>query len=117
MQGFDLLTVQNVIARITHGMVGLDLFLQGKEYSRYVNDFLSLGEDELEAAMKSANANTGFAPYLVGISFPRESEILSAVKRAQQIAGRINEADTETIQKTMAELEEKVNYLYCSAVR
>lgn len=117
MRNIDLVLVQNVIARITHGMVGFDLCLQGKGNNQYLSDFLSLKEDELKSAVGSASANTGFAPLSQEIAVKQGIEIISTVQRAQQLAKKIENTEPETISRTIAELEQKLNILYCGVIR
>lgn len=107
----DPIIIQNVIGRITHGMIGFDLLIQGKANNQYLEDFLSLKEEELKSALASASANTGFVPLPIeGIK--EVAELISVVQRAQQLAKRVNEADPETIKQIIAELEAKLDILY-----
>ena len=45
------LLTQNVIGRITHGLIGLDLYIEEKKDNVYLNDFLTLTEDEVKAVL------------------------------------------------------------------
>ena len=88
MQGSGLGIVQNVIARITHGMIGLDLQAQGKINNKFVNDLLSLKDEEIIEALKSSSVSTNFskfAPVEEKIIDKQGSEIISTVEKAKKM--------------------------------
>jgi hypothetical protein len=114
VQGSGYGLVQNVIARITHGMIGLDLQAQGKIDNKFVADLLSLENEEIVAALKSTSMSTNFSKFA-----PLEDEIID--KQGSEIIASVNKAkrmieDKETNQEKLAgmveELEEKLAVLY-----
>jgi len=115
IQRIDLVQVQNVIARITHGLIGFDLRLQGKESEQYFGDFLSLTEKELRSALESASAAASFAPLPYKVTIDQGPEVISSVRNAQRLVREEN-ISRETIQRTISELEEKLNCLYCGMI-
>lgn len=116
MQKVDLLLVQNVIARITHGLIGFDLFMQGKKDNDYLQDFLTLKDDDLREALLSASAKMELIPMTINIS-SEEKSIIETVKRAQQIAEKIDDTDSGQIDQIMTELEDKLNIFYRNVYR
>jgi hypothetical protein len=62
--------LQNLIARITHGVIGLDLSL--REKNKYLGDFLSLEEKEIRDALEGYNNNTIVEPILSSIKSVQE---------------------------------------------
>jgi hypothetical protein len=111
--GAGLGIVQNVIARITHGMIGLDLQSQGKK-NKFVDDILSLRDEEIMTALKSASVSTSFskfAPLDEAIVDKQGIEIIASVNKAKQmIAGCVD--DKNKIAFMIEELEEKLAILY-----
>ena len=114
MQKADRLLVQNVIGRITHGLIGFDLFTQGKKNNNYLRDFLTLKEDELKLALASASAKMGLIPATIKVS-PEEAGVITAVMGAQQIARKIDKVSSEEIERIITDLEQKLNLFYRSA--
>jgi len=52
---FDHLKAQNIMNRVTHGLIGFDLFINMEpkgRYSKYLKDFHSLTADELRTVLK-----------------------------------------------------------------
>ena len=45
--------LQNVVSRITHGLIGVDLYMQEKKENEYLEDFLSLEIKEISQALTS----------------------------------------------------------------
>ena len=89
--------LQNLIARITHGVVGLDLHYRGDE-SKYLEDFLSLSEKEIRASLEEYNQYTIVEP------------VLSSIKSVQE---KINKGiDKSMILILINELEVVLGLLY-----
>jgi ATP-dependent protease HslVU (ClpYQ) peptidase subunit len=105
--------VQNVISRITHGMIGLDLQSQGKK-NKFVDDLLSLQDEEIIAALKSAsvsNSFSKFAPLEEEIVDKHGTEIIASVNKAKQMISECV-TDKNKIALMIEELEEKLAILY-----
>lgn len=111
MQRADRLIVQNVVGRITHGLVGFDLFMQGKRNNHYLRDFLTLSDDELKLALASASVKVGLLPARREVS-SEETNIIAVVKKAQEIARKINQTPSDEIERTMTDLEDKLSFIY-----
>lgn len=114
VQGSGLGIVQNVIARITHGMIGLDLQAQGKPNNKFVCDLLSLENEEITAALKSTSMSTNiskFAPLEDEIIDKHGSEIIASVDKAKRMI-KDKETDNEKIACMIDELDEKLAVLY-----
>lgn len=113
MQKADCLLVQNVIGRITHGLIGFDLFLQGKKNNNYLGDFLTLREDELKLALASASAKMGLIPAGIKVS-PEEVSAITAVMNAQRVARKIDKVSSGEIERIITDLERKLDLFYRS---
>jgi hypothetical protein len=114
VQGSGSGLVQNVIARITHGMIGLDFQAQGKNNNKFVCDLLSLQNEEIIAALKSTSTNTNFskfAPIEEEIICTQGNEIVASVEKAKKMIAE-KETDNEKIAAMIEELEEKLAVLY-----
>lgn len=111
MQRADRILIQNVIGRITHGLIGFDLSIQGKGKNQFLQDFLTLKNDELELALISASVKYKWLPAKRVMS-PEEKSLIASVTKAQGIAKRIDQTPTNKIEQTMTELEERLDLLY-----
>jgi hypothetical protein len=106
----DPILVQNIIGRITHGMIGLDLYFRKKENSQYLKDFLSLNEDDLKCALSLTSSSKHFAPPEDGKD--GVDDLAKAVRNAQGLAKNIEQANPRSIEKAVRELSVRINVLY-----
>ena len=103
-QNSDSALIQNVIARITHGIIGLDLLYQGKKDNMYLNDLLSLEDEEIENALKSKIIDKRFAEF-----FPLEKDIIT--KQVKEITDSIN-ITKKLIENRDINKDEIINMIY-----
>lgn len=108
----DVLHVQNVLGKITHGLIGFDLHVQGEEGSKYLNDFLALKDDELDAVFKIATANMHFLPGRDEDTSKEKVELEEAIRRARDIAQHIDAVETDDIICIIHDLCGKMGFLY-----
>lgn len=111
----DVLLVQNVLGKITHGLIGFDLCLQGKEGDKYLNDFLALKDDELDAVFVIATANMRFLPGRDNDTSREKEELEATIRRARAVAQQIDVAEPDDIVSVVQDLCDKMDFLYESA--
>ena len=108
----DLLFLQNIVGRITHGLIGFDLVSQGKDGSKYLADFLSLEESEIDAAFNFASVNLGFIPANAKYSSEEKQQLKKVIRRARAIAEKGSEMGSQEAKQIISELYEKMDFLY-----
>jgi len=108
----DLLLLQNIVGRITHGLIGFDLIMQGKDGSKYLADFLSLEEPELDAAFNFASINLGFVPADSEYSSKEKQELKEVIRRARAIAEKGGKMTSQEAKEIISNLYEKMDFLY-----
>jgi hypothetical protein len=108
----DMIVLQNVVGRITHGLIGFDLAAQGKDGSKFLADFLSLEDPVLEAALNFISINVGFVP--AGSEYPSEEKeaLKEAIDHARAIARKGDKIDSEEARDAMFDLYGKMGFLY-----
>lgn len=108
----NFLSTQNVIARITHGLIGLDLYIEERKDNNYIKDFLTLREDEVKAALLSTSANMGLIPKAEVTLSEEETSLINTIKRAQEIVKKIDHTDAKELEPIIQDLGSKMNILY-----
>jgi hypothetical protein len=98
-------SIHNIIGRVTHGLIGLDLFLNEKKNNDYLRDFLTLHEDEMKAAFLSSSYENELIPSSEPKLSNEAREFIECVKKTQKLVERINEV------KSQREIEDSINSL------
>lgn len=106
-----IISGQNVIGRITHGLIGLDIFMQEKKENRYLQDFLSLKAQEINEALMSASVGR-LVPNSHGVSLEESANLLKKILEAQKVAGHIGEASSEEITSAAESLKRATRLFY-----
>jgi len=94
--------LMNLIARVTHGVVGLDLYLQGKNkyLDKYLPNFLSLKDEEINDTFMEYNQSA-------------RDVVLSSIKEVKtSITSKMDKAQTL---KLIKELEDILRILYAQS--
>ena len=102
---------QNVIGRITHGLIGLDIFSREKKDNQYLRDFLSLKREEINEALTAASSGR-LVPNGRRVSLQESVEIMNKILKAQNVIRRINKAKQEEIDVTMDNLKKATRMFY-----
>lgn len=102
---------QNVIGRITHGLIGLDLFIQEKRDNEYLHDFLSLTAQELGLALTTASVRR-LVPNSHRISFDESAELTTQVLQTQVTVRGIANANQEEIDLAVENLKKAMRLFY-----
>lgn len=108
----DLLTLQNIVGRITHGLIGFDLVAQGKDGSKFLADFLSLEDRVLDTALNFISTNVGFVPAGSEYSSEEKKVLKEAIDRARAIARKGDKIDSQEAREIMSDLYGKMGFLY-----
>lgn len=106
------LLTQNVIGRITHGLIGLDLYIEEKKDNVYLNDFLTLTEDEVKAVLLSTSAKMGLIPRAEVTLSEEEKSLIDTIKKAQAVVKKIDHADAKELEPIIQDLGSKMNIIY-----
>ena len=104
--------VQNIIGRITHGLIGLDIFLTERTANDYLSDFLTLEEDEVRTALLSLGPKSRLVPMTTGKLSDEESDLIDCIKKTQGLVARIDRTESEEVKAGMSELGAKLDILY-----
>jgi len=107
----NIVVGQNVIGRITHGLIGLDIFSREKEENQYLKDFLSLTAEEINEALTAASSGR-LVPNGHSVSLQEASEIIRRILEAQEVVKRISKADEKEVEVTMKNLKKTTRMLY-----
>lgn len=107
----NLILGQNVIGRITHGLIGLDIFMQEKKENQYLQDFLSLEAQEINAALTSASAGR-LVPNARRVSFEESADLLEKILQAQEVVRHISKAAQEEIDFAVQNLKKATRLFY-----
>jgi len=109
------LSVYNIIGRITHGLIGMDIFLDEKKSNEYLKDFLTLKEDEIKEALLLTSPQKRLIPLAQEKLSNEESAFLKCIKKTQEIVAKIDriESDSE-IEKCINELGSKMDIIYAA---
>jgi hypothetical protein len=111
MHNGDLVLVQNVIGRITHGLIGLDLYKQGNTNNKYLEDFLTLRYNEVKDVLNPLMQTRDLIPIFGNQSVSMKS-VAEIVKKTQEIIRNIDKINQEEIDRAMSELENALNIVY-----
>ena len=116
MQKANSLLTHNVIGRITHGLIGLELFLKEKKSNNYLKDFLTLKEEEIKASLLSASAKMGLI-LVSDITLSEEQNIfVQTVLRAQEAVKKIDVCARidhyEELESLILDLGSKLDVIY-----
>lgn len=110
MYNGDLISVQNIIGRITHGLIGLDLYKQGKSNNQYLEDFLALKDNDIKNTL-ALTQTRDLIPIFGNQSISMES-LIKIIKKIQETVKSIDKVNQEEIDNAMNELENALNILY-----
>jgi len=113
MQTKNSFPLQNIIGRITHGLIGLDIFLKEKKTNTYLDDFLTLKEEEIKAALVSAYARTKLVPPAEIQLSEEQSATIKCVIRTQKMISNLDKVNSEKeIEASIEELGMKLDVIY-----
>jgi len=113
MQTTNSLPLQNIIGRITHGLVGLDIFLNEKKTNNYLDDFLTLEEEEIKVALISASAKTKLVPPTEVQLSEEQNAAIECVIRTQKLISNLDKVNSEKeIEASIDELGAKLDVIY-----
>jgi len=107
----NVILVQNVISRIAHGLIGLDLFTQKKEGNDYLRDFLTLSPMELQEAF-TVSPGTKLVPNSGRNSLEEWTMFINKIQGAQEVIKSIENADEHEIKRVAGDLQEAVGFFY-----
>jgi len=102
---------QNVMGRITHGLIGLDLFLQEKKDNEYLHDFLSLTASEMNDALTTASVRK-LVPNTHKISPGESADLTTQVLQTQVIIRKIDKADPKELELAVKNLKKAMRLFY-----
>lgn len=107
----NIILGQNVIGRLTHGLVGLDIFMQEKKKNPYLHDFLSLEAREINEALTSASPRR-LVPNAYKVSFEESTDLLKKILKAQEVVRYIEKADQKDIDFAVQNLKKATRLFY-----
>ena len=107
----NIVVGQNVIGRITHGLIGLDIFLQERKENQYLQDFLSLKAQEINEALTTASAGR-LVPNAHRVSFEESTDLLREILQAQEVVRHISKADQKKIDTAVQNLKKATRLFY-----
>jgi hypothetical protein len=110
MQKVISVRAHNIAARITHGIIGFDLQLNGNKDNPYMRDFLTLNEKDISTALEETTINRCFAPSNIHVK-EDSGQIIESVKKAQW-AVKEKQLEPQEIKEIIDDLSEKVELLY-----
>jgi hypothetical protein len=115
MERRSKLSVQNIIGRITHGLVGMDIYLNEKKSNDYLRDFLTLEENEITEVFLSMIAQNRLIPSHEAKLSDEETAFLESVKKAQKIVRGIDKVESDKeIEDCINELGAKMDIIYAT---
>jgi hypothetical protein len=109
----NTLLVQNIIGRLTHGLVGLDLYEQEGSRNQYLEDFLSLEMNEVQYAL-AANTPKGLVPSERQVSLEDFGLVIDHIEKAKQTVKNLEKQKPQDIKTTIRNLKKTVMLLYGS---
>lgn len=113
MQATNSLLIQNIIGRITHGLVGLDIFLNEKSDNNYLKDFLTLTKDEIKEALISTSSKTKLIPTAKVELSDEEEALIQCVTKTQRLILNLKRVDSDKeIENSINELGAKLDVIY-----
>lgn len=107
------LLMQNVIGRLTHGLIGLDLYEQEKVRNQYLDDFLTLETKEVESAL-AAKTTKGLVPAECQVTLEDFGLVTKNIEKAKQTVKNLEKQTPEDIKATINGLKKTVLLLYGS---
>lgn len=109
------LSIQNIIGRVTHGLVGMDVFLDERGSTDYLKDFLTLNEDEIKTAFLSASSTKRLIPRDEAELSEKENAFIACVRKTRELIARIDKIDsTKEIEDCINELGSKMDVIYAA---
>lgn len=109
------MSVQNIIGRITHGLIGMDIFLNEKKGNEYLQDFLTLKEDDIKEAFLSISAQKKLIPSHEAKLSDEENVFLDCVRKAQGLVAGIDRVKShKEIEDCINELGSKMDVIYAA---
>lgn len=109
------ISIYNVIGRVTHGLIGLDIYVNQKRNTEYLKDFLTLDEQEMRAAFLSITSENELIPHREGKLPEKAEEFIKCVKETQKLVQKIGKIDsTKEIKQSLDSLEKKMDIIYAS---
>jgi len=111
----NALLLQNVISRITHGLIGLDIYQQEKKSNKYLEDFLSLDIKEIEDALTSISFRR-LVPNTQQISLDEFNSLIQRILKAKDVIENLEERNPEEIKNIVKDLK-KTMLVFCSLYR
>jgi hypothetical protein len=111
----NALLLQNVISRITHGLIGLDIYQQEKKPNEYLDDFLSLDIKEIDEALTSISLRR-LVPNTRQISLEEFGSLTQRVLKAKEVIKNLEKRKPEEIEATAKDLK-KTMLIFCSVYR
>jgi hypothetical protein len=113
MQTTNLLLVQNIVGRITHGLVGLDIYLNEKKSNNYLEDFLTLKEGEIKTALVSTSSKARLIPTAKVELSDEEEALIRCVTKVQKLILNLEKVGSEKeIENSINELGAKLDVIY-----
>lgn len=111
------LLVQNVIGRITHGLIGLDLYLQEKKKNNYLNDFLTVTENEVKEALLLSTSKLELIPAARNELLNKQIELINIIKETQNMVKNLDKIDPDKdVVPLIQRLGSKLNIIYEKAI-
>lgn len=102
---------QNVISRIAHGLIGLDLFTQRGEENNYLRDFLTLKASELHKAFAAA-PGAKLVPNSSRPSLEEWNTFIKKILNAQEFVKAVETAGEEDIRRVAKDLQDSMTFFY-----
>jgi hypothetical protein len=106
------LLTQNVIGRITHGLIGLDLYIEERKENTYLKDFQTLTEEQVKAALLSTSVKMGLMPRGEVTLSEEQKSFIDSVKKAQAAVNEIDHKDAKELEPIIEDLGSRMNIIY-----
>ena len=106
------LLTQNVIGRITHGLMGLDLYIEERKENTYLKDFQTLTEEQVKAALLSTSVKMGLMPRGEVTLSEEQKSFIDSVKKAQAAVNEIDHKDAKELEPIIEDLGSRMNIIY-----
>jgi len=107
----NILLVQNVISRVTHGLLGLDIYEQEKSRNQYLEDFLTLDIEEVQIAL-IPKVPRALVPTESSVSLEDFAVLIQNIAKAKKTIKNIENEKPEAIKETIKGLKKTVLLLY-----
>lgn len=109
------LSIQNIIGRVTHGLVGMDIFLNERRGNDYLKDFLTLKEDEIKATFLSSSSKKRLIPSDEAKLTDEENAFIVCIVKTRELIARIDRIEsTKEIEDCINELGSKMDIIYAA---